>query len=578
MRSLLLALAALALVLFFARPASPWEFDEFLFFQSLHHFDPLAHHPPPPGYPLFAAAGHVLRLLIPSDFATLVTISVLGSLVAFVLFALAFARMAGDLPMGIAAALLFYFSPALLVHSTLPMSEPGALALLAAGVLLSVRGSPAAGACISPAFLALTAGWRPQFAIFIVPFFLTTVVMMRSWRARLIALAVFTIVCVAWLVPLASSVGGFDGLLHFEAGQASYVSAHDAGMSRSGWTAPQIASRFIAHPWGTKLESLPLLILAALGAFLMRRERRVIPLAVASIVYLVFALVVMDPADGVRYAIPFVLGTALFAGVGAVWMARQAGAPAYTIVAIFAAASMIYVSSLISQRASTWSPPAYAAAFARRTFPANAVPLYELALWPHAQYYFSDRHPMRVDEGLAVYFDRPDVPLFLYADGMSRAPGARVFRWQPSDAYSKLTRNHYRVVSLIPLPPARRFRVIRGVYVPEREIDGAEWRWLDSPAALQLPHGPARTLVLCVGLPLIDPMERNTLSISVNDDGPRVLALERGRSAVVSIPVPAGAPVIHFEAQHTFVPALVAGSLNRDTRRLAVKLYELGTK
>ncbi|HEX7419777.1 MAG TPA: hypothetical protein VF505_07810, partial [Thermoanaerobaculia bacterium] len=492
MRPLLLALAVLAVVLFFAKPASPWEFDEFLFFQSLHQYDPIAHHPPPPGYPLFAGVGHVVRLLIPGDFATLVTISFIGSLIAFVLFALAFGRMAGNPTSGIAGALLFYFSPALLVHSTLPMSEPGALALLAAGMWFSAfspreRGEggrrPDEGTTLtrrvappSPAlreralaalFFALTVGWRPQFAVFVVPFFLTTVFLMRSWRDRLIALAVFTIVCLAWLVPLTEAVGGVERLLHFEASQASYVSQHDADVSRSGWTPIQLASRFIAHPWGTKISSFPLLIVAAIGAVRMRRERAVIPLAIASLVYIMFALIFMDPADGVRYAIPFILGTAFFAGVGAVWIARAAGAPAYAVVALFAIGSLVYVSSLISQRSATSSPPAYAASAAQWMFPPTAVPLYELSLWPQAEYYFHDRHPMRVNDGLAAYFDRPDVPLFIFADGMSHAADARVFRWQPSDAYSKLTRNHYRVVSLIPLAPSQRFRVIRGINAPE---------------------------------------------------------------------------------------------------------------
>ena len=582
MRQLLLALAILAVVLFFAKPASPWEFDEFLFFQSLHQYDPIAHHPPPPGYPLFAGAGHVLRSMIPSDFATLVTISFIGSLVAFVFFALAFGRIAGDPAAGVAGALLFYFSPALLVHSTLPMSEPGALALLAAGMYVWVPASagtaPAKAGVhtgLSAIFLALTVGWRPQFAVFVVPMLITCVILMRNWRDRVIALAVFTIVCLAWLVPLASAVGGVERLLHFEVSQASYVSQHDADVSRSGWTPAQLAARFIAHPWGTKIASFPLLVVAAIGAYRLRRERRVNPLAIASMVYIAFALMFMDPADGVRYAIPFVLGIALCAGVGAVWIARTAGVPAYTFVALFAIASMIYVSSLISQRSATWSPPAYAAAAAGWLFPANAVPLYDLSLWPQAQYYFRDRHPMSVNDGLAAYFDRPDVPLFIFADGISHAADARVFRWQPSDAYSKLTRNHYRVVSLIPLAPAQRFRVLRGIYAPEREIDGEEWRWLDSPAEMQLPHGAPRTLTLRLGLPVIYPMERNTLSIVVDHGVSRVMALERGKPVTITIPIPAGAPIIRFESARTFIPAQVPGSLNRDGRRLAVKLYDL---
>src|SRR5712691_1622177 len=214
-RQLLIALAALVVVLFFAKPASPWEFDEPLFFQAIHHYDPIAHHPPPPGYPLFIGVGHLVRLIVPSDFGALVTISYIASLAGFVLLALAFGKIAGDLTIGIAGALLFYFSPALLVHSTLPISEPGALALLAAALYVPPPWSAA--------FAALAVGWRPQFSIFIVPLFLTSVIMMRSWRDRVIALAIFTFVCVAWLVPLASAVGGVERLVHFESTQAGYL-------------------------------------------------------------------------------------------------------------------------------------------------------------------------------------------------------------------------------------------------------------------------------------------------------------------------------------------------------------------
>ncbi|MGZ5493121.1 MAG: hypothetical protein ACXW3E_06420, partial [Thermoanaerobaculia bacterium] len=337
MKQLLFALAALLIVLYFAKPASPWEFDEHLFFQGIHHYDPAAHHPPPPGFPLFMGAGHLMRLLIPTDFGALVTLSFIGSIAAFVLFALALGEMAGDLTIGIAAALLFYFSPALLVHSTLPISEPGALALLAAALYFAAKpGHPATWPPVLLAtFAALTVGWRPQFSIFVVPFFLASLFLIRRWRDRAIALAVFTIVCLAWLIPLAEALGGIKGLIHFEASQAGYLAEHDADLSRSGWTPLQVALRFIAHSWGTKIASFPLLIVAGAGVVetIRRRERRVIPLAIASAAYLALALMVMDPADGVRYAIPFVLGTAFFAGVGAVALARRFSAPAYAFVA-----------------------------------------------------------------------------------------------------------------------------------------------------------------------------------------------------------------------------------------------------
>jgi hypothetical protein len=397
----------------------------------------------------------------------------------------------------------------------------------------------------------------------------------RRFSSAGVAIAIFTIVCLAWLVPLIAAVGGVQKLMHFEASQAGYLAQHDADASRSGWTPPLIALRFIAHPWGTKAASFPLLLVAAFGVKLALWRRVAWPLAIASVAYLGFALYAMDPADGVRYAIPFVLGTSFFAGVGVVELSRRLHVPAQSLVALFAAASLIYVSSFLSQRSTTASPPVFAASFARTALTEGAVPLYELPLWPHSQYLFKDRRPMRVNDGLAAYFDRPDVPLFIYADGMSHAPGARVFRWQPSDAYSKLTRNHYRVVSIIPIEPEQRFRVIRGIYAPEREVDGEEWRWLDSPAELQLPHGPPRKLSIRLGLPVIYPMETNDLTIRIGQGSPIVLHLKRGEPVTTTFEVPGGSSVVRFEIAHTFIPAEVPGSLNRDARRLGVKLYDL---
>ncbi len=577
MRPLLISAALLLLVQLFAMPATPWEFDETLFFRGIHNYDPVAHHPPPPGYPVFMLVGHLVRLIVPGDMAAMLVISVAGTMIAFVMFALAFRNLTGDATAGLAGAILFYFSPAMLVHSTLPIAENGALALLATALYFMSRGdSPA----LFAVFAALSVGWRIQFAIFIVPLFLIAVLMMKRWRDRAIALGVFTLVCLLWLAPLTMAVGGsVDDLVRFQRQQANYLVAHDADQSRTGWTLPRVALRFVAHPWGTKVMSFPLLLVAAAGFVELARrwQRAAVPLAVAALGYIAFALWVMDPADGVRYAIPFVMSTAFLAGVGAVrWIPRP-----FIAVGIAAVGGIVYTSSLLSQRSSSPSPPVQAVEYVNATLPRAAVALYELPLWPHATYFFADRNPQRVDRGLAEYYDKPDVPLFIYADGLSTQPGARVFRWKPSDAYSKLTRNHYRVISIIHLPPERRFKALSGIHAPEREVEGEEWRWIASQGELQLPAGPARRVTLRVGLPPTYPFETNDVQVTVvgmtSDSRSHVVHLVRARPANVAIDVPAGAPIIRIEAANSFVPAEIAGSLSFDPRRLSVKLYSLET-
>jgi hypothetical protein len=561
LKPLIFALAAHVIVLLVIRPASPWEFDEPLFFQALHEYDPVAHHPPPPGYPVFVFVGKLVRFVVPNDFYALLAISVVASGVGFVMLALALRNLFGQLSIGVIGASLFYFSPGMLVHSTLPISEPGALALLFAGLYFSTKAQ--AGACAL--LYGLAVGWRVQFAIFVVPLFLAQVVFMRR---RALALSVFTAVCIAWLIPLAVAVGGIDELIAFETGQGKYLVAHDAAESRTGWTLPRLVFRFVAHPFGTKLLSFPVLLAAAIGAVIIVRERmkQFLPLAIAGAVYIAFALAVMDPADGVRYAIPFVF---VVAGAAAVALQRVPVA-----AAAFACASLIYTGSFLWQRSTTDSPPVRAARYALANMPRNAVALYDLPLWPHATYYLAAHRPVRVNDGLARYFDRPDVPLYIYADG--RGAG-EVFEWMPSDAYSKLTRNHYRVVSIIPVPPEEKMQPLSGVYSIERAHGEPAWRWLAPAAELRLPSGGARTLTLRFRLPPTYPRESNNLKVFVDSEPFHRVVVRRGQHVDVTFPVFRRSPRIRIESQYSYVPAEIPASLNYDRRRLSVMLLHVRT-
>ncbi|MGZ8867364.1 MAG: hypothetical protein ACXW2P_03395 [Thermoanaerobaculia bacterium] len=598
-RPLGLAFAVWTVVLLFSMPASPWEFDEPLFFQGLQRYDPVAHHPPPPGYPVFMGAGKVVRVVMPTDFAALRAISVAASALGFILLALAIRNFSGDAYTGVAGAAIFYFSPAMLVHAALPISDPGAVALLAAALYFASRLSildfgfwildsvqskiqnpeSKIGSAWFALFAALAVGWRVQLAIFVVPFFLISVLLMKRWRDRGIALAVFTLTCLAWLIPLAASVGGMEELVKFETGQGRYLAAHDADQSRSGWTPSMIALRFIAHPWGVKLSSLPLLAFAGVGLVAAAKGRRLpIPFTLAGAGYLTFALLVMDPADGVRYAIPFSLVTAFFAATGVITLSRRFAVPSYVFPMLFAAGSLVYVSSILYQRSSAPSPPVRAVEFALRTYPKGAAAVYELPLWPHAMYYLRDFDPRRLDDAMTRFYDRPDVPMFVLADGASLEPGSTSFSWAPSDAYSKLTRNHYRVVSIIPVPPERRFRAVRGVYGAEREVTGLAWRWLAPRAEVKMPPAAARVVTIELMLPVESPIERNEISIFLDGTAVGTHHVERGSVARIDIPLAPGSPVITFQAARSFVPAEVPQSLSRDARRLSVKLLGLSTR
>ena len=551
MKSLWIASAVVVVILFCATPASFWEFDELLFAQALHRYDPIAHHPPPPGYPVFIFVARVFRFVTPSDFAALTAVSFVASAIGFVLLALAFGRMT-DPTTGIIAALLFYLSPAMLVHSTLPISDPGAIALVAAALYF---------APVSPGwfafFAALAVGWRPQFCFFIVPLLFATLPNVRRASARL--LLIFTVVCLAWLVPLTLAVGGVEHLIRFESSQAKYLAEHDAATSRSAWTPAAMLVHFISHPWGPRIMALPLLGLAAVGAWRLRTKRAVWPIAIAGTIYLAVALTIMDPADGVRYAIPFVLLTSLLAAAG---VTAMSGRP-YILAGIFAAGSIIYVSSFTVQRSTSASPPVRAALFG---IPHKAALGYELSLWPHATYLFAGHPLFRIDASLQQLFDQPGVPLYAYADGIGYAPNSRVFAWETSDAYWNLTRNHYRVVSLTPIGPERRFRVVRGVYVLERERAAESWRWLDDDAVIETPR--ATGVDLRLALPAIYPYPDNTVKVTVDGKPIGEIYLRPGEVRRFVAGFPAPARILELKSARSFTPP-------HDPRHLAVELYDL---
>jgi hypothetical protein len=535
---------AFVAVLLAATPASYWEFDEPLFSQALQQYDPVAHHPPPPGYPVFIAVAKLFRVFFPSDFSALVAVSVVASAIGFVMLSRAF---------GVATAALFYMSPVMLVHSTLPISEPGALALLATALYFS-RSSPE----LFGIFAALAVGWRPQFSIFIVPLVLV------RWRWRTIL--PFAAVCLLWLVPLTLAVGGFEKLIAFETGQAQYLAQHDADVSRISWSLKSMIVHFVAHPWGPRLMAIPIFAAAAYGAWTMRRDRPAIALGIAGSIYILVALKIMDPADGVRYAIPFVLVVAFFAGIGAVRVWRWAPA-------VFAIGSIVYVSSFVVQRSSSPSPAVRAAALV----PANAAVGYELSLWPHATYFFGADRVHRIDSSMQRLFDRPEVPLYAFLNGPSDLPGARTFRWENSDAYWNLTRNLYRVVSVAPIGPDRRYRVIRGVYTQEREADAIliagrgeisadVWRWVDGDAAIEMPH--ASGVDLRIGLPKSFPYAGNRVTILADERVVGTVDLRRGETTTVSFDFGAPSTVLRLKAQRVISPP-------NDPRRLAFALYDV---
>jgi hypothetical protein len=562
----LVAFLGIAALHYSTIPKTIWEYDEQLFALGVEDYQPLVHYPPPPGYPIYMGFAKVIALFTGGDaFRALIIASVITLAAGLMAWYFAFREITGEPSIAIFGAMLLYVSPALLISGVLPQSDSGALALFGLAAYACAKKSPqfAAVAC------AACVGWRQQFAVAIVPMLLVSLVFFKGWRDRVRAIATFGVTCLIWLMPLIIATNGPVGFWKWLSGQAAYYASHDADLSRSGYSTSLLLFRFFAHPWGPKWLALPLLAIAAIGALMLvaRKNKLALPLATGCILYLGFALATMDPADAVRYAIPSLPAIALFAAVPLMKLALIG----FLVVATYAAGAVDYTLPVLRARATSDAPSYAAAKWIRGHVPKNTIVLYDLPLRPHAENLLREWKSMRADAGLAKFGGDPNVPMVLYADGARGALPGVTFAWPDTDAYRKLTRQHYGAVSVIALPATGRYRALYGINSPERTREGASWRWIAERGVIELPDLGKSNVRLTFHAPGDYPLGENRIRVRVHG---RELAItvQTNSDAQLTIPIPPGITRIEIEPEKSFVPAQVAGAMNRDTRRLSVML------
>ncbi|MFL6247226.1 MAG: hypothetical protein ACJ74H_14435 [Thermoanaerobaculia bacterium] len=185
--------------------------------------------------------------------------------------------------------------------------------------------------------------------------------------------------------------------------------------------------------------------------------------------------------------------------------------------------------------------------------------LHDLPLGPHAEYLLRGWKTMR----LAQY--NGETAAVILADGERGDARGVTFRWPDTDAYRKLTRQHYGAVSVIELPPSERFRVVEGVFAPERTRDGLSWRWIGAKGVIELPQPRAIQARLTFRTPPEYPFDENRISVN----GVTVTLM---RNQTAQVLVPAIDRRITITPERTFVPASIRGANNRDRRTLSVML------
>jgi hypothetical protein len=547
----LLAVVILLTVDVMTLPKTYWQSEEVRFGQALFTFDPLQQQPEPPAYPLYVALGRLLNFFVHDPFFALLALSVISTVAGVVITSLLATELFGNAWSGAAAALVLYLSPAMLIFGPLPNAEAVAMALIAAALLALVRGN----AIWFGIFAAAAVGALPPIAVAMLVMAGVAPAISPAMR-RVSAAVIGGATLLLCFVPLIEAIRGRVGYYVFTNYAALKTSSAAAGLDGR-----ELVLRFIAHPWGSKWLSFPLLIAAVIGfamlcggRFLNRPspvEKPASTLAAFAVAHLLFCFAVADRGDGVQPVIPSMIAVAMFAAAALSRWPRIAFAAAL----VYGAGAFVYAWPVLYDRHRVPSPPAAAMRYARQQLPADAMLLYEPSLEAWAR---SSRFSIAPIRDFDRYADQK-IPLFVLGDGGSTMQHARIFFWPDSDAYGKVTTNRYRVVSLIPFPPPVRYRSLGGVYGFERTSD-EEWRWLAGDAIVELPRLGTRVASVRLALPRDAPIDSN----SVNINGSTV-TVPRGGSISFSFPA---SSILRIHSARSFTSP-------RDRRTLAVQLLSL---
>jgi hypothetical protein len=424
-------LAAWALGLFAAVMRWPalsltlWDWDEALFALALRDYDVTAHHPHPPGFPLFIAAAKLLPL---DAFHALQTVTFIASLFVFpAMFFLARELRATPF-VATASALLLAFLPNVWFFGGTAFSDVPSLVLVLVACALLLRGRTSSVALIGGAVvLGIAAGFRPQnLLIGFVPFLLA---FLQRRRAGIAAACIIAIIVIASFGAAASLSGGWAAYRETLTRHERFIRETDSFLSPIRPWLPQVADDFFLRPF----RALPVNVAIALLALLGLRRRPWLALAIFG-PFLLFAWLYLDFHSASRFSIAYMPLFTLLAAEGIPARGR-----AVTLAAL--ATLLIVWTWPVLRVVHTTPSPTYAAMTsidAPVVYVDDRLAAHAELLLPNAQ-----RHLVRITPQLTL-----PAGAVLVKEGASNAAGAKNFT-RSRERLEGIARPRYFEVSVI---------------------------------------------------------------------------------------------------------------------------------
>ncbi|MCX7896125.1 MAG: hypothetical protein N2447_09280, partial [Thermoanaerobaculum sp.] len=430
-------------------PRTPMEWDEVLFARALVKLDVVQHSPHPPGYPVYVAAGKLLKALgIPPVHASQL-VSVAGLILALTSLS-AWLRSLGIPPWPrLWTWLAVLFTPCVIFAANVGLSDmfAGGLAVFAWHLLWQVHQHPTPGRAVAAGIVtALALGARPQeLLLLLVPgtWFVVRGMVRRQW-AWVWFLAAGLVATVSVWLPLMWLTG-------WERYWQAFWKLHRWMQEFEGHTRwPHMPWLWFPQDWLLRPVGGPMLgaffwlgVIVATAALWRSGRRWVLGAWAAGGSYLFLAPFFMTAEAAVRYALPgFLLLASLWGGLVLRWP-RLGWLP----VAGWVLAACFWVLPALTLRAAEPSPVWAALEMARDRVPTAPVWVAS-GLTPHAEVIFAwDQRrfqPVALERGL------PPRGFLVVCDRWVRGRVWFSLVW-PKEPMASLTRRRYlsaRVVEL----------------------------------------------------------------------------------------------------------------------------------
>jgi hypothetical protein len=295
---------------FLAVAKTLWDWDEALFCLGIRSYDVTAHHPHPPGFPVYIALGRIVRTVVHSDFRALQTVNVIAAMLVFpAIFFLARELRLPFVTATIAGALCAFF-PNVWFFGGGAFSDIPSLVLVVFAVAFLFRGCRDANAyLIGAALLALAAGIRPQnFVIGLAPGLLATWYRARAaWRDVVFAALVGAITVTVAFGGAIAATGGTKPYFDAAREHADYITRVDSFRSPTRPPLWRLFDRFFIKQYESIALSFITSILVAIGiaGAIAARDRALGWLALTFAPFAILAWMMLDRYSINRFSIGY---------------------------------------------------------------------------------------------------------------------------------------------------------------------------------------------------------------------------------------------------------------------------------